>query len=219
MPTKTYTLGDGSANQIEISWQHLKLRTDYTIKHNHDVLGTLTLKDLKKGQEFILPDNSILIIIVGYSTKGDGSDGFIVSCDGKLLPGSYDPIRAFKTACNFIWLVAIVNVALGILGSLGLMAGFGILDIIFGIVFGVSGVFASRKSRIALATASLLFVASTLYSVSILLSTNHGFGNGLVIAASIFIRMLLSILLVRVTMDLPILQGSVLSAPGSTISN
>jgi hypothetical protein len=152
MPTQKYALESGGPKRLEISW---KINwKDFTVKLDDQVIGTANShKELKAGRNFRLPDDSTLFI---HLTQTPLSAGLHITRNGLPLPGSaQDPEVKLNTAYGTIFLVAGLNIVLGLLSVLFRieflqMAGINTISIAFGLTFLVLGLGAKRKSRGAL---------------------------------------------------------------------
>jgi hypothetical protein len=150
MPIMKYALEKGGPKRLEISYKgNWK---DFTIRLDGNVIGTVAeYEHLKTGQEFALPDGSILKVQLKFP-------GFQVFRNGKPLL-LYDPSQMLKFSYTFTFFSAAANLFMGLSGSLfhtnlGNLPPAGMLSVGFGILLLVLGFFIMLKSTIALSIAA-----------------------------------------------------------------
>lgn len=159
MPKQTYALEPGGPKRLEISWKGMW--KNLTIKVDEQIIGTIAgQKELKQVNEFTLPDNTTLS--VQLVQKISGAELQILR-DGQALPGSAsDPETRLKSAYGIVFVVAGLNLVLGLLATLFQVEflqsiGIGFFSIIFGLVFLVLGFFVKMMSQTALIIAIVIF--------------------------------------------------------------
>ena len=159
MPTQRYALESGGDKRLEVSWKGMW--KNFTITLGGNVVGTIAgQKELKAGQDFELPDGSVLHVQL---VQKFSSTELQTLRDGEPLPGSAsDPEQQLKAAYGIIFFVAGLNIVLGAIAALFEVEflyaiGIGWSSIIFGAIFLVLGFFVKRESVAALILAIAIF--------------------------------------------------------------
>jgi hypothetical protein len=159
MPSHSYSLTPGGPQRLVVSWRGVW--KDVTIELDGSVVGTIPdQKALSAGQQFALPDGSSLSIqLVQKLTVPE----LVILHDGQPLPGSAsDPQTRLRTAYGMVFLVAGLNIVLGILACVLQVEflrsiGISVYSLVFGVVFLLLGFLVKRRSLAALVIAVLLF--------------------------------------------------------------
>ena len=167
MPKQSYALEKDGPKRLEVSWRGLW--KDCTVRLDDNVIGTVPgQRELKAGQEFPLPDGSVLAVqLVSKFTTTE----LRILRDGEPLPGSgSDPVERLKLAYSMIFVVAGLNIVLGLVGSLFkvdwlLEMGIGTYSVVFGLALLVLGIFTKRRSMAALIIAIALYALDTVLGV------------------------------------------------------
>ncbi|MBN2002272.1 MAG: hypothetical protein JXA21_02850 [Anaerolineae bacterium] len=195
MPKRLYALEPGGKKRLEISWK--AMQQQFTVSLDGNQIGVIPdQKALIRGQEMTLPDRSTLKIQL-VSRLMDSE--LQILRDGRPLPGSgSDPETKWKAAYGIVYLVAGLNLVLGILVTffnIEFLQGIGISigSVIFGVILAVLGFFTQRKSTVALILAVVIF-------------TIDGIG-GFIISASQGSSASASGLVARIFLILPMIQG------------
>jgi hypothetical protein len=159
MPTQRYALESGGPERLEVSWKGVY--KNFTIKLDDKVIGSLSgQKELKAGQDFTLPDGSVLH--AQLIQKLSGAELQILR-NGEPLPGSAaDPEQRLKVAYGIVFFLAGLNIVLGLIATLFQIeflqaAGISIGSVVFGLIFLALGFLVKRGSAIALLIAIVLF--------------------------------------------------------------
>jgi hypothetical protein len=151
MPKHTFALEKGLLRRIRVTWKGTW--KDVTVRFDDKILGVIpNQKALETGKEFPLPDGTSIKVQLA---RQYGSTELQVLRNGQLLPGSVpDPSSRVKTAYNLFYLIAVINIPLGILSVLGIefikKLGFGPFSLIFGLVFLLLAIFTQRLANTAL---------------------------------------------------------------------
>ena len=175
MPKQSYPFEKDGPKRLELSWK--TLWKDLTIRLDGEQIGAIpTHKELTAGQEFTLPDSSILkvqLIDRIYATN------LQLLRNGQPLPGSgSDPQSRLRTAYILLYLLAGLNLVLGVAAELFrfdflLAMGMGPVSIIFGLVMLVLGVFVQRRSRLALVLAIAILAIDGLAGVALAVTQGY----------------------------------------------
>jgi hypothetical protein len=159
MPTQRYALESGGPERLEVTWKGVY--KNFTIKLDDKVIGSFPgQKELKAGQDFALPDGSVLH--AQLIQKLSGAELQILR-NGEPLPGSAaDPEQRLKVAYGIVFFVAGLNIVLGLIAILFQIeflqaAGISIGSVVFGLIFLALGFLVKRGSAIALLIAIVLF--------------------------------------------------------------
>jgi hypothetical protein len=159
MPSQAYALEENGSRQLKISWK--PFWKNITIQLDGEAIVTIPgQKQLAAGQEFRLPDGSMLKVqlaktFTGYELR--------VLRNGQPLAGSAsDPEARLKTAYNVVFFVAGLNIVLGLVAWAFQVAflqsmGIGLVSAIFGAGFLVLGYLIRHKSMAALVIAIAVF--------------------------------------------------------------
>jgi hypothetical protein len=161
-----YALEENGRRRLNISWKgpwkNLSVRLD------DDLIGTVpTREELMAGREFALPDGSKLQLQLLSSHL---TTDLKILRDGRPIPGSTRMLTSkFREAYGIVFVIAGLNLVLGIAAMLlpieFLRQIAGLPSIVFGLIYFVLGLFARRRSIIALLIAILLFTALTILGV------------------------------------------------------
>jgi hypothetical protein len=159
MQKLTYALEPGGPKRLEVSWK--AMWKEFTVKVDDRVVGRASgQKELREGKRFRLKDGSHLSVKLVNKLTGVELE---ILHDGQPLPGtSADPAARLKNAYRTVFLVAGLNVVLGLVAVLleapFLQAlGVGFYSILFGLVLLVLGFFVKRQSQVALILAIAIF--------------------------------------------------------------
>ena len=116
MPSKIYYLSAERTQALKISWGFLW--RNFTVGYNGQEIGRLTSsKDLKEGVPFALPDGRTLSARL-QTTMGQQQLELLL--DGQPLAGSAtDPRQQFKQGRYMLWLLASLNICLGLVAEFG----------------------------------------------------------------------------------------------------
>lgn len=190
MPKQEFSFEKGGPKRLVLSWKGIW--KNFTITLDGQEIGKMNgQKELKQGGEYTLPDGSTLK--VQLVQKFSGAELKVMK-DGEPLPGTAsDPEQKIKVAYGLIFFIAGLNILIGLLGlflqsDFFFEMGWGLYQMIFGLVFLGLGFWARAKSSIALIIATVIFA---LDSVLILFSGGSNFAW----------------ILVRVLLLIPIYQG------------
>ena len=164
MPKQEFSFEKGGPKRLVLSWKGVW--KDFTITLDGQEIGKMNgQKELKQGGEYTLPDGSNLK--VHLVQKYSGAELQILK-DGEPLPGSAsDPEQKFKVAYGIIFFIAGLNLLIGLLGlvfqsDFFFEMGWGLYQMIFGLVFLGLGFWARTKSSIALIIATAIFALDAL---------------------------------------------------------
>ncbi len=164
MPKMMYALEPDGPKCLEISWK--MMWKDLTIRLDDQVIGVISnQKQLSAGQQFALPDGSVLSVKLVQKFSGTELQ---VLRHGQPLPGSAsDPETRLKNAYGIVFFIAGLNLFLGLITWLFQIEflqdiGIGFYSIAFGLVFLVLGFFIKRRSAVALIIAVVIFVLDAL---------------------------------------------------------
>jgi hypothetical protein len=145
---------------LELSWSGFW--SNFTVSLDGTPLGTLPRgQSLKDGQEFRLPDGSIIHIQLIQKPTGNYLE---VLRDDKPLPGSdTNPRTILNTAAGVIYFFSGVNLLVGIIAVLFNVQwlqdyGIGFGSIIIGFIYLPLAYFTGEGSSIALLLAVLLYI-------------------------------------------------------------
>ena len=162
-----------------------------------ETIGTVPgQKNLSAGQEFQLPDGSILTVqLVKKLTAVE----LRLLRDGQPLPGSAtDPETMLKGAYVILFFIAGLNIVLGLIAYLFQAEilqsmGMGFYSIIFGVVFLVLGRFVRRRSLTALVIGIVVFALDGI--LGFILTALEGYSPNIVVVIA------------RAFLLLPMIQG------------
>jgi hypothetical protein len=159
MPRQSYSLEENGPKRLEVSWKGIWKK--FTVTLDGNVIGTMEgQKELKKGREYPLPDESLLKVQLVQKLAAVELQ---VLRDGKPLPGSAsDPEQRFKTAYQIIFFIAGLNLVLGLISELLeveflLSLGLGIGSVFFGLVFLGLGFWVRTGSLVGLILTIVIF--------------------------------------------------------------
>lgn len=156
MPSRKFALEKGKVKRLEISWK--LFWKDITVHlDGKKVFSCSSREELEEGRQFSLEDGSVLKIQL--DRKMPILPELLVLRNGQPLPGSdSDPEQKLKNSYQMIFLVAGLSILVGLLI-------YKIEFFISGFVFLVLGFFASRRSKVALGLAVLLYSAGIVIAV------------------------------------------------------
>ncbi|SDX66826.1 hypothetical protein [Hymenobacter psychrophilus] len=165
MPAKIYYLDAARTQALKVSWK--MLWRDFTVAYQGQEIGQLSSsKALKEGVMFMLPDGRNLSAQLRSSM---GQQQLELLLDGQPLPGSAtDPQQQFKYGRYMLWLVAALNIGLGLLVEFGQIdslqeLGMGYGTVGFGVLFiGLEWWARTKKSSLAFYLAIGLLVLDVL---------------------------------------------------------
>jgi hypothetical protein len=177
MAKQTYALEPNGPKRLEVSWG--AFWKDITIRLDGSIIGTIPgHKELQAGQEFQLPDGSVV------SVKKFSATELQVLRNGKPLPGSASgPGSALQVAYMVVFFIAGLNIVLG-LSELFFpieppaRTGFGVFTIVVGLVFLVLGFFVSRKSIAALVIATVIYALDSIAGIGLAFLQGNSPGIG-----------------------------------------
>ena len=180
MPKQAFALERDGPKRLEVSWKGRW--KDVAIQLDGETIGTIPgQKELSAGQEFQLPDGSILTVqLIKKLTAVE----LQLLRDGQPLPGSAtDPETMLKGAYVILFFIAGLNIVLGSIAYLFQAEtlqrmGMGFYSIIFGVVFLVLGRFVRRRSLAALVIAIVIFVLDSI--LSFVLAGSQGYTSNVV---------------------------------------
>lgn len=165
MPKTSYPLGSGS--HVEVQWRGMW--KDFTVRVDGREIGRADGQaELKQGRQWTLPDGSTLAIVLEVGFAGGGLK---LSRNGVPLPGSPDdPKTALKSGAGVLFLIAGLNVVLGVAAELGrveflLAMGLGWITAGFGAVFAALGLATLRGFVAALWIGIVLFALDGAYGL------------------------------------------------------
>jgi hypothetical protein len=174
MPSRSYALEEGGKKRLELSWSGFW--SNFTVSLDGTPLGTLPRgQSLKDGQEFRLPDGSIIHIQLIQKPTGNYLE---VLRDDKPLPGSdTNPRTILNTAAGVIYFFSGVNLLVGIIAVLFNVQwlqdyGIGFGSIIIGFIYLPLAYFTGEGSSIALLLAVLLYIVDGVAGI-----VHHGRGS------------------------------------------
>ena len=152
MPSQRYALREGGSSCLEIEWRGTY--RDLVVRYDGEVVSTVPdRRTLVEGQSLRLPDGSMLHVQLA---RRFGWTELQVQRAGQPLPGSaQDPAARQRAGYGAVFLVAGLNVLLGLLGTLFqtkllVSLGIGLFSIALGTVFFVLGLLTMRGSLVAL---------------------------------------------------------------------
>jgi hypothetical protein len=194
MPKQAYALEHGGLKRLRLSWKGTW--REVAIALDGEEIGKISgPQELQTGKEFRLPDDSILTVQLVHKLAGTE---LRLLRDGQALPGTAaDPVAKFKTAYVVIYLIAALNIVLGLVGWLFdvqflLAIGIGQSSIAFGLLFLGLGFFAQRRSVIALVLAVGIFALDGI--LSLIVSIAQGYAPNML---DIFVRVLLLVPMIQ----------------------
>ncbi|WP_372368610.1 hypothetical protein [Candidatus Uabimicrobium sp. HlEnr_7] len=189
MPSKKFSLADGEPQRLEISWKGVW--KNISIKLDSQEIGTIAnMKELKKGKDFDLGDDSKLSIQLINKFMGAQLQ---VLVNGENIPGSgTHPADQLKTATGIIYFLGGLNLVIGLIAELGqvdflLRLGFGAPLVVVGFFLAILGYFTSKRSRVALSLAILFVVADTVLSVMMAAESGNSPSTGGLVMKIFFI--------------------------------
>jgi hypothetical protein len=164
MPAQTYTLDPDDPKRLDIVYK--SMWRGATVLLDGQEIGTVPGKqELLRGQEFKLPDGSMLKLRL--IQRLTGSELHILR-DGQPIPGSAShPETAVKTAYWTLFLIAGISILFGaaaqvlhvnMLATMGI-AGF---SVFFGVAYAVLGFLVRRHSLPAMYAGFALYAADTI---------------------------------------------------------
>ncbi|MEI6519000.1 MAG: hypothetical protein WCO98_03000 [bacterium] len=163
MASFSYALVPDGPKCLLISWEGIS-KKDFTVKYNDAILGVINSDvELQKGKEFQLPDESILHI----QLKGIPRE-LCISHNGKPVIGSSNhPEERLKGAVSLLYLLAILNIVIGLLAeifniSILKQLGLGYGSAVLGIIYGILAFFTKRRSLPALYIAFGIYILDTI---------------------------------------------------------
>jgi hypothetical protein len=160
MPKQSFALEQGGPKRLELSWTafwgHLDVRLD------DKLIGSFNgQSELKTGKSFRMTDDGSILSI--SLSRGFYNNRLNVTRSGVPVPGSSaDPGLRVRTAYGIMYLIAALNILIGLLGLLfeaDVLANLqiGPYNIVFGLVFLVLAIFAQRQSVIAMWIGVIIF--------------------------------------------------------------
>jgi hypothetical protein len=178
MPSNSFALEPGGPKRLVVSWG--MGWKNFTIQLDGKEIGRIDggMKAIKEGRSLSLPDGSNLDIKLQSGSYGQ-LPSLVVLRDGKALPGSGgDPATKLKTTYQLIYIIAGLNIILGLIAEIGRIPflrdlGVGWFSVIAGIVYAVLGYFVSQRSRAALVLTIGLLVLDTIAGL-LLISASRG---------------------------------------------
>jgi hypothetical protein len=194
MPKQAYALEHGGPKRLQLSWKGTW--REVAIALDGEEIGKISgPQELQTGKEFRLPDDSILTVQLMHKLAGTE---LRLLRDGQALPGTAaDPVAKLKTAYVVIYLIAGLNIVLGLVAWLLdvqflLSIGIGQSSIAFGLLFLVLGFFAQRRCIIALVLAVGIFALDGI--LSLIVSIAQGYAPNML---DIFVRVLLLVPMIQ----------------------
>jgi len=174
-----FTIEAGGEKKIEIyatrKWREVDIKVDGVLA------CTLNRDELLSGYDLTLADGSVLT----FRRPGSplNMQHLIITHNGQPLSRvvtGYDNQAAISGAASIIFMVAVINLIVGIVSMLKpvdalAMFKFGWQNIAFGVVFLALGFFAQRRSGLAMGLFILLFGLDTLPVLILSLQTRHYF--------------------------------------------
>lgn len=166
MPIVRFALERGGQKSLEVSftgrsWKNTEVRL------NGDLVGSFPdKKAVTAGQEFPLPDGSVLNVQLVHRLLR-------LLRNGAPVPGSaYDPVTMLSTSCGMIYALAGLNIVLGLIAWVLKVdylrsLSYGAVSIAVGLILLVLGLLAQRRSLVALIVA---MGVACLYMAFVLLS-------------------------------------------------
>lgn len=188
MPTKVFNFPDDDGRQLEIEWAGMW--NNVSVRCAGVEIGQFADQSaLKAGATYTLDDGSTLDVKL---KSGMAESGLVVLLNGEPFPGcGSDPLEKLKAAYGMIYVIAALNIILGIvvvvggftfLANLGIGAG----SIVFGVIFVILGFLVSKRSVIALTLAVGLFGLDGILIV-MQMAQSEGGGTGGIIARVFFL--------------------------------
>ncbi len=176
MPTLRYALDTNGPKRLLLSWEGQY--RDFTIKLDDQVVGQgLGAKELAAGHTLALPDGSTLHLqTAGVPLVNE----LRVQRNGRPLPGSAtDPASRVKAAWQVIFLIAGLNLVLGLIAAVFsvnflLQLGLGWGSVILGLLYLGLGLLVQRYSLFALLMALVLFGVETVLQLFVPVLTGSG---------------------------------------------
>ncbi len=160
MPEKKFPLEPEGPERLSLSWRGNFKEMEISV--DGDRVGSFDdAKALKEGGTFALPDGSSLEVKLAAPFL---LPELQITRDGEPVPGSPGhPVTRHAGAYNMIFVIAALNVGVGLLGALTgaaffLSLGIGWASVLTGIVYAILGLFVKRGSIVALGLAVGLFV-------------------------------------------------------------
>lgn len=187
MPKRQFAIECAGQHQLELTWK--SFWKNFTIYLDGAPIGTLSPKELRTGETYLLPGGSTLNVRLKQSLF---TAELQVLQDDRPLPGSAtDPIQRAKQAYTIIFVIGGFNLLLGIAGifvetDLMSLLGAGWGTAVFGIFLLILGFLVKQyHSQPALITAIVMYLADSLLGMAAIISAG---GNPSI--ASIIVRVL-----------------------------
>ena len=173
MPKQQYALDEGGAKDLELEWSGVGLKS-FTVRfQGQEVARVPSLKEMKQGLSVALPNGRNFM---AQWKQGMGAE-LLLFVDGRALPGSSgDPESRVKAAAAVTWVIAAMNIVLGVVGVAMKSEfldnlGIGLPSIFFGAVFATLGFFIWKKhSAAALYIVIGLFALDTVVTIGTAMS-------------------------------------------------
>ncbi|MBX3080712.1 MAG: hypothetical protein KF716_03700 [Anaerolineae bacterium] len=170
MPTQRFALTRGEPARLELSWG-LGWK-NFVVRFDGVTIGTIEggISAVREGREFPLPDGTTITVQLA-TPAGSNIPELQVLRNGKLLPGSTsDPEVKLRNSYNLIYVIAAINVVLGLVAAIGNVdflqqIGLGWPSVIFGLIYVALGYFTSKRSALALGAAVVLFALDSILGV------------------------------------------------------
>lgn len=189
MPKKQFTIECNGRHELELTWQ--SFWQNFTIYLDGAPIGSLSPKELRRGETYSLPGDSTLNVQLKQSLFMAELE---VLQDERPLPGTAThPSQRIKQAYTIVFVIGAFNLLLGIAGifvetelmSL-LSAGWG--TAVFGIFLIILGFLTKQyNSQPALITAIVMYLADSLLGIAAVISAGGSPGIASIIVRLLFI--------------------------------
>jgi hypothetical protein len=166
MPTQSYSFEPGGPQHLEVSWS--AGWKNFALTLEGQPLGSIPdTKALRQGQEFNLPDGSILRVQL---RRGLTSELHLLRNEQPLPGSASDPQLRLRLAYFVLFFIGGLNAVFGLLGMLiparfFQQLGVGLYNLLIGLAFLVLGLFTLRRSPIALGIAFALLLIESISSL------------------------------------------------------
>jgi hypothetical protein len=191
MPKKEFILEENGRHTLELIWE--SWWRNFTIHFDGAPVDTIEGggKGLRNGKTILLPDGSTLEVRLKNSLL---ASELVVLRNGRPLPGSAThPLQRVKQAYTIIFIIAILNVLLGLAGLVStsewvqLISG-GWVTAVFGLFMLLLGWLVKEKHSLpALITALVMYTADGLLGIMTIIAAGEMPGIGGLIVRVLFI--------------------------------
>ncbi len=169
MPTKQYYLDSNKTEPLTIEWKGIYKDFKVSLKDS-EVLHFENKKALENGAEYRIDENRLLTVRL-TKKKYTGFENLEILVNNEPVKGSpTDPFEIVKGVCELLFVIAALNVILGLIAELFsiellLNYGLGFGTVIAGLIYTILGFLIKLKnSLIALVLSIFLLAADAILS-------------------------------------------------------